>query len=97
MKLGKTKSPRQTDAPESITCRTILVIDDRPLNPENTANRVIIRVCQWTRQEEPVLEVRRCYRKKDGEEKWDKLRGWTIDDLRIVAEHQPEIIAALQV
>jgi len=96
MQRQPTPHPTQTKTPEQITCREILVLYDRPLNDSNPKNRLVLHICQWSRQDHPVLEVRRCYICKDGTRRWYKQVGLSLDVLRVIAEHQTEIVAALQ-
>jgi len=95
VKRARSKHPRQTDTPESITCRQILILSDKPVSEDNQKNRICVHVCQWSRGK-VQLEVRRYYLTKAGAVRWYKTVGISMEILKLIADNQQEIIAALQ-
>ena len=89
--------PVQIHAKQPLTCRVILLLADNPLSPDNTANRVQLRVCQWSGQSQPGLESRRAYvSRKDGRVTYRGNRSLTLDDMRIISCRWEEVLNALQ-
>lgn len=73
----------------SLRCDVIKVLSTERVDDYN---RIDIRIVKWSTASGPVLEKRRLWRPKGKEEDVvQKLTGFTLDDLRIVAEHLGEI------
>jgi len=92
-------------APGQVTAREILLLQDNPVSELNQKNRICIRIVQWSSNQScegkiilsPVtLEKRRYYLLKDGSKRWGKAMGFTIDDIKLIAQRQEDIIQALQ-
>lgn len=99
MKRGKTPHPSQPTeihASKPVTYRLIKEFRREALNPDNTANQIVLWVIQWSGQTQPVLEKRRLYVKKDGVTRTYQLMGLNLTDLRYMAERFSEICEALQ-
>lgn len=100
IKRGKNSHPNQpvlSPAKKPVTYRIILQVYDIPINEDNQRNRYSLHVIAWNNLP-PQLEKRRTYLSpKEGSSlRMYKQAGMTIDDIRIISEHQEEIVKALQ-
>lgn len=59
-------------------------------------NGSVIQLIKWQRSGYPVLEKRKIYFTKDGDIRFRKTTGFTLEDIRFINENVVEIMALMK-
>ena len=83
--------PRQTKTPDVISYRLIHEFKREPLNEDNPNNLIVWWIVQWCRQDLPVFEKRRIYKRLDGKIKTYKQCPLHAGDIEWITANKAEI------